>query len=161
MSVAEVVLVDLAGRVVERARVRSGVRAAFRLERRQLVEAEELAQRRRLSVHRGELRALRLVLGEREHRLGVPEDVRALLRGARRIDPDDDRADRHHRPVEQHPLEPGARDHRDGVAAADAAGEQPVRERLDALAGLLPGDLAPAVPCSSRYAGAVTPWSST
>ena len=75
---AEVVLLDVAAGVVERARMRGGVFAAFGLERRQLVEAEELAQRRRLRPYRRELLALRLVLGEREHRLGVGEDVRAL-----------------------------------------------------------------------------------
>ena len=88
--------------------------------------------------HRRELLALLVVLDEREHRLGVAEDVLALLRRVRRIEPDDDGADRHDRPVEQHPLEARAGEHRDRVAAADAAREQGVGEGVDPLAGLLP-----------------------
>ena len=88
----------------------------------------------------------------------------------RRVDADDDGADRHDGPVEQDPFEPCAGEHGDDVAAADAAREQGVRERLDAARGLGPraprasrppaprGRPGPASRCSRTYrqsAGAV------
>ena len=124
--------------------MRSGVRATLGLESGQVVEAEELPQRGCLRLHRRELVALGVVLGEGEHRLRVREDVLALRCRVRRVDPDDDGSDRHHRPVEQHPLEPRARDDGDSVASADSVREQRVGERLDALTGLLPRHLPPA-----------------
>ena len=83
--------------------------------------------------HGLELLALLVVLGEGEHRLGVAEDVRALARGVRRVEADDDGADRHDRPVEQDPLEARPREDGDRVAAADAAGEERRAERVDPL----------------------------
>ena len=124
--------------------------APFGLERGQLVEAEDLSQRRRLRLHRGELLALRVVLGEREHRLGVGEDV---LRT--RMPCSSDRCRRRRRrstssPSRGAPTRAGCARDRDGVAAADTPGEQRVGERVDALAGLLPRDLAPAAPLAPR-----------
>jgi hypothetical protein len=141
----EVFLLHVAPCGLDRTRVGRRVRAALGLERGELVEADDLAHRRRLRLDRRQLPFLRVVLDEREHRLGVREDVCALLRRARGIDADDDRADRHRGPVEQHPFEPRAGEHCHGVPAADSAREQPVRERVHAPCRVLPRDLAPAV----------------
>ena len=121
------------------------MRAALVLESGQLVEAHDPAQRRQVAARPRELLVLGVVLDEGEHGLGVGEDVGALLRRVRRVEPGDDCADRHRRPVEKHPFEPRAREHRHDVAAAHAAREQRVREHLDPLARLPPGDVAPAV----------------
>src|SRR5581483_1222583 len=118
---------------------------AFAPDLGELVEADDLAERRQLAAHRLELLALDVVLDEGEDGFGVAEDVRALARGVRRVEPDDDGADRHDRPVEEDPLEARPRDDGDGVALADAAGEEPLREVVDPLSGLAPGDLPPAV----------------
>ena len=85
------------------------------------VERDHLAQRGQGAADGYELAGLLLVLGEGEHGLAVLEDVLAFLGGARRIETDDDSADRHHRPVEQNPLEPRAREHCDPVAVPDSA----------------------------------------
>ena len=45
---------------------------------------------------------------DEDGRPGVPEDVGGLLRSARRIDPDDDCADRHHGPVGRGAVRPVA-----------------------------------------------------
>ena len=140
-----------AGRVDERREVvlfdRLGVevprQAPLRLELGEPVERDDLPQRRERAANGDELARLVFVLGEGEHCLAVREDVLALLRGARGVEADDHRADRHHRPVEKDPLEPGARQHRHPVALAHAAGEQSQREAVDALGRLVPRHGAP------------------
>ena len=108
------------GRAASRRRA-LGARTASR---RSSSKRDGLAQRRERAAHGLELLALRVVLDEREHRLRVAEDVRALRRGVRRVEPDHDGADRHDRPVEEHPLEAGAGEHGDRIAAPHAVGEQ-------------------------------------
>ena len=119
--------------------------ASVGLELLEPVERDDLPQVRQGAADGDELPRLLVVLGEREHRLAVVEDVFALLGGARGIEADDDGADRHHGPVEQDPLEPGAGEDRHAVAVAHAACEQPLRERRDALRGFAPRDRPPAV----------------
>jgi hypothetical protein len=75
----------------------------------------------------------------------VAEDVLAFLGGARGIEADDDGADRHHSPVEQDPLEPGARENCNAIAVAHAACQQALRQCRDALGRLVPRDGPPAV----------------
>ena len=91
-----------------------------------------------------DLRQQLVVLDEAADDVRVLEDVAALGGGARRIDRSRDGADLREREVEQHPLEPGAREHAEGVALLDAQGEQAVRELVDRLRGLGLRDLAPA-----------------
>ena len=97
------------------------------------------------SVDRLDLRELLGVLADDRDRLGVREEVADVLRRARRVDRDPDRADPGEREVDERPLEAVAREQRDVVALPHAAREQPVRVRADALVGLRPRDLAPAV----------------
>ena len=127
-----------AGRVDERGeivlahllRLELGVGAACcRLEGGQLVEADDLAERRQLDAHGLELLALLLVLA-------------GCVRG---VEADDDRADRHDRPVEQDPLEPRPREDGHDVATTHAAGEERLPERIDPRRRLGPRDVVPAV----------------
>ena len=142
---AEVAFGDLGGGCFGRIGMLVAVGPAFGFELGQLVEAHDLAQRRQPVSHRRQLGQLLVVLGEGKPRLGVLEDVRALLGRARRVEAHHDGPDRHRRPVEQHPLEAGAGEYRDGVAAAHPAGEQSVGEDLDPLRRLRPGHGPPAV----------------
>ena len=134
----EVVLLDRLGLQVPG-------QAAVGLELVEPVEGDDLPQRRQRAADGDEFPRLLLVLGKGEHRLGVGQHVLALLRRARRVEADDDGADRHHRPVEQDPLEPRARQHRHAIALANAARQQPMRERVDPFGRLVPRHRPPAV----------------
>ena len=131
--------------VVERAGMRLAIRAALFLERGEVVVGEDELQRGQLVVAPVELRALRLVLAEDPDRLRVRDDVRGVLRRGVRVDRGADGADVREREVEEGPLERRAREDREGVALADAAGEQSVRQQLDAVGRVRPRDLLPAV----------------
>ena len=82
------------------------------------------------------------------------EDVRALFRGARRVEADHDGADRHQRPVEQHPLERRPRQDADRVPPADAPGQEAVGELVDPPAGLVPAHRPPPVGGLGQVGGA-------
>jgi len=116
------------------------VLAGARPELGELVEADD-----RPLEDGGDLLVLLVILDEREDGLGVVEDVVALGCAVRRVEADDDGADRHDRPVEQDPLQAGARHHCHGVAALHPAGEEGAGEGVDAGACLLPRHLEPAV----------------
>ena len=92
-----------------------------------------------------ELRELLVVFAKGADRLGVPGDVRRVLRRAVHVDRGADRADQAEREVEEHPLEAGGGEDRERVSLPDAQGEQPVGELVDGLGGLGPGDRAPLV----------------
>ena len=92
-----------------------------------------------------DLRHLGGVLAEDADRLRVVEDVGDVLRRAVGVDRRSDRADLREREVEQRPLERRPGERRERVALADAAGQQAVREVLDPLGRLGPGDLVPVV----------------
>ena len=141
---SEIVLLDLARGRVERVRMLGRVRATLGLELGSCAKVTISRSAGSSSLDGAKLLALRVVFGEREHRLRVREDVRRLARGVRRIDADDDGADVHDRPVEEDPLDPGAREDGDRVAASHAAREEGVRQGLDPAGRFLPGDLAPA-----------------
>src|SRR5262249_37406718 len=85
-----------------------------------------------------------LVLDEHADRLRVLEHVGCLPGRAARIDGRRDRADAGESEVEERPLEARAADDPEGIALADPAGQQAVRELIDRLCGLVPGNLAPA-----------------
>ena len=90
-----------------------------------------------------ELCALFLVLAQDPDGVGMLDDVGNVLRRAVHVDGRAHGSDERQREVEQRPLEPRRREDREGVALADAEGEQPVCELLDGLRRLLPGHLAP------------------
>ena len=121
------------------------VRAGAALELGEVVEADDLAERGQAVPDGVELLALRVVLDEREDGLRVAEDVRALARRVRRVEADDDGADRHDRPVEEDPLEARPGEDCDRVPAPDAVREQGALERVDPPGRLLPRDLPPAL----------------
>ena len=132
-----------ATRLVERVRVCLHGSAALLLERAQVGEGEDVRSRA-AGAARLDLRALRLVLDR------TPTASECRGRTARpaasvRVDRGADRADVREREVEERPLERVRRQDPEDVALPDPAGEQAVREELDALGRLGPGDLAPAV----------------
>ena len=131
----EVVLCDLVARALDRAGIVRGARAALGGQRFEVSEREHGSAL--------DLRALLLVLDDHEDGLRVVEDVRALLRGARRVEADHDGADRHQRPVEQHPLERRPRQDAHRIPAADAPGQETVGELVDPPAGLVPAHRPP------------------
>ena len=141
----EVVLGDARGRVVERGRI--GCREVVPMGRQPLevVVGENVAERRHLVPHRLHLRELLGVLADDRDRLRVLEEVSDVLRRARRVHRDPDGPDPRERKVDERPLETVAREERDVVALPHAAREQPVPVCADALVGLRPRDLAPAV----------------
>ena len=90
-----------------------------------------------------DLRPLLVVLDEDAQRVGVLEDVRAVARGAGRVDGRPDRADEREGVVEEDPLEPGGGEDPERVALADAEREEAVRELVHRARCLGPRDLAP------------------
>src|ERR1043166_7879755 len=80
-----------------------------------------------------DLRALLLVLAERRDGIGMRDDELRVPRRAVRVHGSADRTDEREREVEQRPLDRRLPDDRDGVALADAGGEQSVRELVDGL----------------------------
>ena len=90
-----------------------------------------------------QLAPLRLVFTQHADRLRVLDDVRRVLRRAVHVDRSADRADEAEREIEEHPLEAGRAQDREGVALSDPEGQEPVRQLLDGLGRLVPRDLAP------------------
>src|SRR4029453_3356721 len=84
------------------------------------------------------------VLDEDADRLGVVEDVLAVLRRAVRVDRRADRADVCEGEVEERPLQARLAEDRERVALADAERQQAVRELVDRRGGLGPRDRPPA-----------------
>ena len=114
-------------------------------EHRQLVDADDLAQRRQRS---GTEASFPVAPRPRRTR-ARPRSARGCTRTPSPSSSGrghDDRPDGHRGPVEQHPFEPRPREHGHGVAASHPAGEQAVGEDVHPLGGLLPGHGPPAVP---------------
>ena len=86
-----------------------------------------------------DLRALVVVLDEDADGLRVLEDVLHVARRAVRVDRGADGADEGQREVEQRPFEVRPGEQREGVALADAEGEQPVGELVHGPGSLCPG----------------------
>ena len=149
----EVLLVDRGGRLVEPLRVRLAVRTPFLLERGQVGEREDVAERGEARPARVHLVALRIVLAHDADRLRMLEDVLGVARRRIRVDRGAHGADVREREVDERPFERVPRQDSEGIALADAAREQAVRDQLDPFGRLAPGDLPPAVRPSTRYAG--------
>ena len=84
------------------------------------------------------------VLAHEHPRRGMGEHVCAVGRCRRRVDRDDDGADRDEREVGERPLEPGPAEDRHAVARPDAERQEPRGELLDPPPRLLPADGSPA-----------------
>jgi hypothetical protein len=85
------------------------------------------------------------VLGEHEPARRVVEDVRALLGGRRRVDRGGGAARAQDAEVDQHPLVARVRQDADAILAAEAERQEARGQRLDPLAGGLPGQRAPLI----------------
>ena len=141
----EVFLTDRGGRLVERGRVVRRVVTAVRRQAVEVVVGEHVLERGSL-VGRGlDLRQLLGVLADDPDGLGVREEVTHVTGRARRVDRDAHRADPREREIEERPVEAVAREQRERVSLANAAGEQTVGIRAHPLLGLVPRDLSPAV----------------
>ena len=105
----------------------------------------------------GDLGPLLLVLDQDAYRLRVLEDVRGVLRRAVRVDRGADRADSRQRVVEERPVERRLRQDSERVPFAHAERQQSVRELVDRLAGLCPGDLDPALRTLAEVSGLRAP----
>ena len=157
-----VVQADLGARLVQRARVLGRVGAPRRLDVGQRparagdVDADHPLEGGQLDLEVVHLRELLGVLGDQHLRLGVAQDELDLGGRRSRIDRDHDRADRRQGVVGECPLEPRAAQDRDLVALLNVEGEEAVRQRGDAVGGLLPADLAPAVGFADEERGART-----
>jgi hypothetical protein len=71
-------------------------------------------------------------VGDHHNRIGVGEQLRQALGLQERAHGHDDRADLGDRPVERQQLEAIGQDRRDLVALADAGGQEPVGQAIDA-----------------------------
>ena len=118
------------------------------------VDADNPLEGGQLDLELVHLRELLGVLGDHHLRLGVAEDELDLGGGRRRIDRDHDRTDRRQGVVGERPLDPRSAEDRDLVALLNVKGEEAVRQRGDAVVGLLPADLAPAVGLADEERGA-------
>ncbi len=101
----DVLLVDRGDRLVELGGMRLPVGTSLVLERCEICVRQDLAQVWQLVTAEFDLGALRLVLADHAHRLGVREDVADVRRGAVRVDADRDRTDMREREVDERPFE--------------------------------------------------------
>jgi hypothetical protein len=97
----------------------------------------------KLGAVRGELGDLLVVLGEDDAALGVTQDVDGVLRVGARVDRGRGTSGAHHREVREDPLVARAGRDADALLGLDAQRDQARGERLDLVAGLLPGDGLP------------------
>ena len=112
---------------------------------RRPVEGDDGAQAWQVGAVLAQLGDLAVVLGERDHRTRVREDVRHVIGVRGRVDRRGRRARAEHGEVGQRPVDPGGGDQRDPLLGPDAEVEQAGREGLDPLTGLPPGGRLPAV----------------
>ena len=103
-----------------------------------------MAELRQLATQRLDLRSCCVVLDERADGVGVVEHVAAVPGDEFAYTGAVDGTDQREREVDERPLEPRPGEDAEGVALADAPGEQAVRERVDTVPRLGPGDLVPA-----------------
>jgi hypothetical protein len=92
-----------------------------------------------------DLRELLLVLDEHRARLGVIEDVVALLGGVRLVDRDGRAAGGQDAEVRERPLGAGVREDRDALAVLEAEVDQPAAHLADGLVQVVVGDGDPLV----------------
>ena len=107
-----------------------------------LLHAVELEAAR---PHLLDLPSLLRVLGERDRRLGVREDVATLVGQARGVDGHRDAARGEDRKVDLHPFRPGAREERHAVAGSHPHVDEPGCDLADPSFHLSPRDLLPPV----------------
>ena len=133
------------------------MRASARPQVVEVVERQDVLEPRVARAVVLDLRELFRVLDEHAHRLGVVEDVLAVLGGAVRVDRGADGADVGEREVELRPLEARLPEDPEGVALLDAERQEPVGELLDGGRGLAPGDRLPCLAALDEVRRAAPP----